>query len=63
MPSATIVTPSAARSGDRHDRQPPRADDGADAAAPNTKPPMAPSIVFFGLIAGASGRRPNARPV
>ena len=30
---------------------------------PNTKPPIAPSIVFFGLIAGASGRRPNARPV
>ncbi len=26
------------------------------------RPPIAPSIVFFGLMAGASGRRPNARP-
>ncbi len=34
-----------------------------NSAVPNTKPPIAPSIVFFGLIAGASGRRPKARPV
>ena len=30
---------------------------------PNTNPPIAPSIVFFGLILGASGVRPSARPV
>ena len=35
----------------------------ANSAVPNTNPPIAPSTVFFGLIAGASGRRPNARPV
>ncbi len=35
----------------------------AIAAPPKTTPPIAPSSVFFGLIAGASGRRPNARPV
>ena len=32
-------------------------------SAPKMTPPMAPSTVFFGLMAGASGRRPNARPV
>ena len=35
----------------------------AELNVPNTSPPTAPSIVFFGLTAGASGRRPNARPV
>jgi hypothetical protein len=30
-------------------------------SAPQITPPTAPSTVFFGLIAGASGRRPNAR--
>ena len=35
----------------------------ARTAVPTTKPPRAPSMVFFGLIAGASGRRPRARPV
>jgi hypothetical protein len=29
---------------------------------PSSTPPTAPSIVFFGLIVGASGWRPNARP-
>ena len=33
------------------------------AAVPKTSPPIAPSSVFFGLIDGASGRRPKARPV
>ena len=33
------------------------------AAVPKTNPPTAPSIVFLGLMAGASGRRPSARPV
>jgi hypothetical protein len=32
-------------------------------SAPKKMPPIAPSTVFFGLIAGASGRRPNVRPV
>ena len=62
MPSATTVTPSAARNGERHDRQPPARRRRRRQAAPKTNPPTAPSIVFFGLIAGASGRRPNARP-
>ena len=52
---------SAARSGT--DGQPPRRRRPPGTTAPKTKPPTAPSMVFFGLMAGASGRRPNARPV
>ena len=63
MPSATIGERRARRAappacvGSHH------APATTNSAAPNTKPPTAPSTVFFGLIAGASGRRPNARPV
>jgi hypothetical protein len=61
MPSATIVTPSAARrtSGTAGTHHEPAT---TNAAAPTSTPPTAPSMVFFGLIAGASGRRPNIRP-
>jgi hypothetical protein len=31
-------------------------------SVPPSAPPSAPSTVFFGLIAGASGRRPKSRP-
>ena len=62
MPSATIVAPT------QHEhRQAGRRKHAAGRRAPSpplpsTTPPIAPSTVFFGLIAGASGWRPNARP-
>ena len=35
----------------------------AKSAVPNTTPPIAPSMVFLGLIVGASRCRPASRPV
>ncbi len=62
MPSTTIARPSAASASGA---QPGSAAAPATAmnSVPKTTPPIAPSIVFFGLIDGASGRRPNVRPV
>ena len=62
MPSAVTaaLTSASSRSGASGNTQrPPR----HSVAAPNSSPPIAPSTVFFGLMAGASCRRPNARPV
>ena len=62
MPSPTIASPtSSTQPADRpgsHQRAA-----SASAAGARTKPPIAPSSVFFGLMTGESLWRPNARPV
>ncbi|MND09630.1 hypothetical protein D3C83_331110 [compost metagenome] len=62
MPSATSVSPSSASEA--------RSAIGSTSGPTSTRnsiasiaPPMAPSMVFFGLIMGARARRPNSRPV
>ena len=61
MSSVTSTSDSTSRvpSGIAGSQKPPSH---AMATAPPTYPPMAPSTVFFGLIAGASRVRPNSRP-
>ena len=61
MPSVTSTSASTSRvpSGMAGSHRPPSH---AMATAPPTNPPIAPSTVFFGLIAGASSVRPNKRP-
>ena len=62
IPSAATATPEHEPGPVGIAGQPPAAQRGHARAAPTTRPPTAPSTVFFGLIAGASGARPNARP-
>ena len=62
MPSAATLAPASTASASERPGKTMRAPM-TNAAVPNTSPPIAPSSVFFGLIDGASGRRPSARPV